>query len=135
MDAVEDALSLFLMRRLRPYALAVRWLAHELTIGPVLLLVAATCFPFEPQQFTATLLWAFIVVALATNLTIFVLVDRDEFVSSVSHTKPNELTKDWEFISNILVRLIPALTVFLVAFPGIWYWLRSVLGPLSRSLK
>ncbi|MGO9465605.1 MAG: hypothetical protein ACLQVF_15795 [Isosphaeraceae bacterium] len=135
MDAVEDALSLFLVRRLRPYALAVRWLAHELTIGPVLLLVAATCFPFEPQQFTATLLWAFIVVALATNLTIYVLVDRDQFVSWVSHTKPNELSKDWEFMSNILVRLIPALTVFLVAFPGVWYWLRSVLGPLSRSLK
>jgi hypothetical protein len=135
MHLVEDALAIFLIQRLRPYALALRWLAYELTIGPILLLVAATCFVFEPQQFTATLLWAFIVLALMTIVVVYVCVDRDAFVSLVSKTKPNEVTKDWTFSSTLLTHLAPALTAFLIAFPGIWYWLRSALGPLSSALK
>lgn len=135
MEAVEDTLLLFLVLRIRPFAFALRSLAVELTISPILLLMSTTCYPYQPQQLTAALVWAFIAVAMATIFIVYVKVDRNEFVSRVSGTTANSVTKDWTFLSNVLTYLVPAFTVFLVTFPGISYWLRSVLGPLSRAMK
>ena len=135
MERVEDALALYLVLRLRTYALALRQMACALTIGPPLLLLAMTSYPFQPQQLTTTLIWTFILLALGAILMIHIGVDRDEFVSRVSGTTPNAVTFDWAFASNVLTRVVPALTVFLIAFPGISYWIRSVLGPLSRALR
>ena len=135
MERVEDALALYLVLRLRTYALALRQMARALAIGPALLLLAMTSYPFQPQQLTTTLIWTFILLALGAILMIHVGVNRDEFVSRVSETTPNAVTSDWAFASNVLARVVPALTVFLIAFPGISYWLKSVLGPLSRALR
>ena len=135
MKRVEDALLLYLVLRIRAWGLALRSLAGVLSIGPLLLLLGMTWYPFQPQQLTVTLAWTLILTALLIVLYVYVQVDRNEFVSKVARTTPNATTLDWTSASSLLTYLVPAMTVFLVAFPGVSYWLRSVLGPLSRALR
>jgi hypothetical protein len=131
----EDYLAIEAVQHASQYAPHLRDLTTFLTIGPLLLLISATWYPFQPQRLLAILVWAAILASAGAAVLVFFQVDRDEFVSRVSRTRAHNVTFDRAFLSNLMTYLVPIIGLALSEFPGISYWLTSMLEPLGRVIR
>jgi hypothetical protein len=131
----EDFLAIEAVFHASQFAPHLRDLTTFLTIGPLLLLISATWYPFQPQRLLAIVVWAAILASAAATVFVFFQVDRDEFVSRVSRTRAHNVTFDRAFLSNLMTYLVPIIGLGLSEFPGISYWLTSMLEPLGRVIR
>ena len=131
----EDFLAIEAVFHVSQFAPHLRDLTTFLTIGPLLLLIAATWYPFQPQRLLAIVVWATILASAGAAVFVFFQVDRDEFVSRVSRTRAHNVTFDRAFLSNLMTYLVPIIGLGLSEFPGISYWLTSMLEPLGRVIR
>jgi hypothetical protein len=131
----EDYLAIQTVFWVSQYAAHLRNLVSFLTVGPILLLLATTWYPFQPQRYLGILIWSFIVLTVLTALVIFVQVERDTFVSRVSKTRANAVTFDRTFLSTVMTHFVPIFGLLLAQFGGIAYWINSLFEPLGRVLK
>ena len=123
---------IFATKRIAPI---MRNLLLYLMLGPLLVLMAATFYPFQPQRFMAGLLWGMVFVGVVVAGWTYVQIDRDSFVSRVSGTTPNRLSLDQEFVGNLVGLALPIIGLVVTAFPQLLFWFRTVIEPLGRSLK
>jgi hypothetical protein len=131
----EDYLAIEAVFHASQYAPHLRDLTTFLTIGPLLLLISATWYPFQPQRLLAIVVWTTILASAAAAVFVFFQVDRDEFVSRVSRTRAHNVTFDRAFLTNLMTYLVPIIGLGLSEFPGISYWLTSMLEPLGRVIR
>lgn len=114
----------------------LRTACSGLTVLAMVLFMASGSFPFNTAGLlrlsTALLL---IVVALAV-VGFYVALDRDEFLSRIAGTEPNQIVWDWTLLQNVGVfGLVAIVALVSQAFPEVWQWLRTFFEPLMKSTR
>jgi hypothetical protein len=107
-------------------------LAGLVSIGLILLLIAATSYPFEPRESLLLFSWVSIIVVVLVTLFIFVQLSRGKIFSLLSGTTPGELNFSRDLVYRVLIHgILPIVALLGAQFPeavrNILSWL-SVLG-------
>jgi hypothetical protein len=110
----------------------LRNLVWSMIICSVLLLLAATSYPFHPERLILYEMLALIGAVVAAVFYVLIQVNRDELVSRISGTTPNRFTLDAGFISSVFTYIVPTLSVVTLQLSGAF---RFMLEPLLRVLK
>src|SRR5207237_1598625 len=90
------------------------------TMGLVLMLLAVTSYSFQPRNLLLLFNWSIILSAVALTLVVFVQMDRDKFLSTLSNTEPGQVTWNRDFISKVAVHgVLPILALLSAQFPEV----------------
>lgn len=112
----------------------VRLLLIFLAISFSLMLISLNVYSFEPHQ---SLIWSFTTIfGVIAIMAIGVLMEahRNEILSRVSGTKPNEL--GWAFYARVIsLGAAPLITLLATHFPSIGKFLLSFFQPGLEALK
>ncbi len=133
--AAEEFVAMEIIRYISQFIVQLRNLLVCLTVGSLLLLLAATVYPFFPQQQLLVFL-----TLLAGGIALFILafliqVNQDELVSRIKRSTPNRFTPDLSFLHGTTAYILPIVAGVMVQFPLVTSTLRSMLDPLFHIIK
>jgi len=123
------------MAYLSQFFVQLRNLLLFLTVGPLLLLLAVTTYPLQPQRLWLLFAGALIVTVVLVAVRMFVQIERDEVISRIAGTTPNRLNIHWSFLGNIFTYALPLLGVLAAASTDLSDLIRSWLDPLVQVLR
>ena len=110
-------------------------LAQFLAAGPLLLLLAVSSYPFQPQRFLVITAWALLIAVSAGLLWTYIQMEHNEVLSRVSKTPPDKVTWSWSFVTQIMTVIVPLLGAILTQFPYVSDAINQWLQPILRVLK
>ena len=99
-------------------------------IGLLLMLFAATSYPFQPREWILWLNWALILGAVFLTMIFFIQMNRNSIISHLTQTNPGRLDWNADFITRLLVYgVAPVLALLSAQFPDTLRQIVSWLGP------
>lgn len=131
----EELVALRIVYLVSQFSAPIGILAKQLIFGPLILLLAATWYPFQPQRLIAMVIWGFVIIGAAATFVVFVRIERNEFVNRVSRTASGSFFFDRTFLTNLIPYAVPIIGFLFTAFPSLSYWLGSVIEPITRAVK
>jgi hypothetical protein len=135
MQSVEDLVALRVVAFISQGAVHLRNLGAYLAVAPALLLLAISSYPLAPQRFMIVLMWAVLLLVVVTGVTVVIQMERNEFLSRVSRTKPDKIAFDPTFVMNVLAFVLPLLIATLAQFPFVSDTILQWLEPITRVLR
>lgn len=132
---VQDFVALEVTFYLSQFFVQLRNLALFLSFAPFLFLLAVTSYPFQPQR-----LWVLLAVLLIGLVTLSVIwiviqIERNELVSRILKTTPNQISFRWGFISHLFLYAIPLLGILGAMSSDMSDLMHSWMDPLLQLLK
>ncbi|HUI25030.1 MAG TPA: hypothetical protein VL403_03010 [Candidatus Kryptonia bacterium] len=105
------------------------------TLGMLMMLLTVSSYPFQPQRLLQLFTWSVILPTVGGVITMLVQMDRNEVLSRITGTEPNEIRLDHAFVSSIVTYgVLPVLTLLATMFPqlgGLW----GAIEPITRVFK
>jgi len=93
-------------------------LAALVTIGLLLLLVAANSYPFRPREPLLLFSWVSILTSVVVTLFIFVQVSRDKTLGLLTGKTPGRLNITRDFVMRVLIHgVVPIIALLGAQFP------------------
>ena len=135
LEQLEDLLALQLVNFLSECTIHLKNQAAFLAIGPILLLLAASSYPFQPQRFLVVSIWTLLIAVSAGVLWAYVQMERNEVLSRISKTPPDRVSFNWTFLTQSTAILIPLLGAVIAQFPFVSDTFNQWLDPLVRTMK
>ncbi len=119
-----------LLHRVMPQ---LRTLAVASTAGVLMMLLAASAYPFPASDDLLWFSWALVVIAVASTTWMFVSMNRDRVVSLLAGTTPGSTSWNSTFVTQLATHaLVPILVLLGAAFPErlarMVGWLGGILG-------
>lgn len=109
----------------------LRKLAISAIYTMILLLLAATIYPFQPEGLIMTLMAGLAITVSVVIGHVLVQVNRNELISRIAGNEPNKFTPDWTFLWSNLALLAP----FALAAAQVSGRLRSVFEPILGLIR
>jgi hypothetical protein len=131
----EDFVAIEVMAYLSQFFVQLRFLVRSLVWAPVLAVLAIVSYPFHPQRLLLLVAGLFILALVVAGIHIFIRIERDEVVSRILKTTPNQLSFSWEFVQRIGLAIIPLLSVVAVASSDMSDLLHTLFDPLYRIFR
>jgi hypothetical protein len=131
----EDFVAVEVIRYLSQFFVQLRNLLTSLTVGSLLLLLAAVSYPFRPQSLLLVFLTLLAGTVAAFIAVFLVQVNRDELISRIMRTTPNRFTPDIGFVQATVAYVLPIVGGLMVQFPFFTSGLRSLLEPLWHIIR
>ena len=131
----EDLIALEVIAYVSQTTVQLKILAYYLAVTPVLLLMAVGSYPFQPERFLQVCIWTILFMVVGGVIWVYVRMEKNEFISRVSRTTPNQVTLDRTFVGNLFAFVIPLVGVVLTQFPFFSDSLNQLLEPITRVLK
>lgn len=129
---VATVVTLLIHRHIRQF----RYFVSMTTGCALLLLVAVTSYPFEPHRLILTFTWVVIASVVATNLWVFIQMDRNTLMSHVSGTNPNHVTWNGAFALRVLTwGVVPLLGAAAAQYPQLARVIFDFVSPFVRALR
>lgn len=101
----------------------------------LLLLWALNSYPFQPQRLLMLFSYVLVIWMIATTLVIFVKFNRDDVLSRLAGSTPNQFTWDRSMVLALVTYVvIPAVSLLAVQFPEVSQSLFSWIGYVQRAL-
>lgn len=101
----------------------------------LMILASHTWYPAQPRQVLLGFSWAFIVASAAASVRVFIQIERNEVISHITGTTPNQTTWDLAFVSKLLLWVVvPLLSLFAAQFPDVGRTLLQWLQPIQKAL-
>lgn len=113
-----------LFKQLRTLAVTCVWTV-------LLLILAATTYPFQPERLIMYVAVGLAAAAIGVIGYVLVQINRSELVSRIAGTNPNTFTPDWSFLWNNVALLGPFILVAAQASGR----LRTVFEPLLELIR
>jgi hypothetical protein len=135
MHAAEELLALRVVTFVSQGTLHLRNLAGYLAILPVLLLLVVSSYPIQPQRFLLVFIWSILILVALCGVGVLIQMERNEFMSRVSRTRPDKVQLDRTFFSHILTFLFPLLIAVLAQFPSVSDVIYQWMEPITRVLR
>jgi hypothetical protein len=110
---------------LRTTALAMVWVA-------ILLLLAATSYVFQPEQFIMYLLLGLLTVVVGVIVWVLIRVNKNEIVSRITQSTPNRFELTWNFALSLIQFVGPIAVIVIAHLSG---RLRAVVEPFLEVLR
>jgi hypothetical protein len=93
-------------------------LAGLVTIGLLLMLLAATSYPFQPREPLLLFSWVSMLVVAAVTLFIFVQLNRDRVLSLLSGTTPGSFNLSGDLLYRVMIHgIVPLIALLGAQFP------------------
>jgi hypothetical protein len=106
-----------------------------LVVMTLLLLWAFNSYPFQPQRLLMLFSYVLVVSMILKTLVIFVKFNRDDVLSRLAGSTPNQFTWDRSVVMALVTYVvIPALSLIAVQFPEVSQTLFSWIGFVQRAL-
>jgi hypothetical protein len=131
----EDLIVIEIIRYISQFTVQLRNLLTSLTVGAVLLLLAAASYPFHPQQLLLVFLTGLGSAVTIAMVVFLVQMNRDELVSRITRSAPNRFTPDLAFLNSIGTYVLPIVAGLMLQFPFVASGLRSWLEPMLHVIK
>ncbi len=135
MRNLEDLVALRVVAFTSQGAIHLRNLAAYLALAPVLLLLAVSSYPLQPQRFMIVFLWVILLIVVVSGVTVVIQMEHNEFLSRVSRTKPNKIAFDPTFVMNVLAFILPLMVATLAQFPFVSDTILQWIEPITRVLR
>ena len=134
-QAAEDFTATWVVRYLSQFFAQLRNLLTSLTVGSLLLILAAVTYPFRPQRLLLVVL-----TALAGAVVVFIVVflvqfNRNELISRITRSTPNRFTPDLRFVNATVTYVLPIIGGLMVQFPFFASGIRSLAEPLLHIIR
>jgi hypothetical protein len=133
--AAEDFVAIELIRYVAQFVAWLRNLLTSLTVGSLLLLLAASSYPFLPQNLLLVFLTTLATAVVVVMVWFLIDLNKDELVSRIGRSTPNRFTPDWGFLQAAGVYVLPILGGLMIQFPFFSGHLRSLLDPLLHVIR
>jgi hypothetical protein len=133
--AAEDFVAIELIRYLNQFVVQLRNKLWSVMAISVILLLAASTYPFVPQSLLLLFLTVLSGAAAITMLTFFYQVNKDEVVSRLNRTAPNRFTPDASFVTAIATYILPIVGALVIQFPFFASGIRSLFEPLFHIIR
>jgi hypothetical protein len=133
--AAEDFVAVEIIRYISQYFVQLRNLLTSLSLGGLLLLIAAATYPFRPQYLLVLLMTSLAAAVAVFMVGFLVQVNRDELVSRITRTTPNRFTPDLGFLQATGHYVLPIVGGLLLQFSFFTSSLRAMLAPLFHILR
>jgi hypothetical protein len=133
--AAESFVAAEVVGYLSQFTAQLRTLLTSLTVGSLLLVLAATVYPFHPQHQMLLFLTVLGGGAAAAIAVFLIQFNSDELVSRISRSTPNRFTPDWPFLQGAAAYVLPIVAAVMIQFPFVTSTLRSLLDPLFHIVK
>ncbi len=133
LDHAEEFVALAAVGYVSQFSLHIRNNIYFLTACPIFLLLAVNNYPFQPHRLLGLSYWILTLITLIASFALAIKLDRDEFLSRVSKTRPANIS--WSSVSARLAYLVPLLGVLLTQYPDVSDFLYTQFGPLFRVLE
>ena len=119
------------------FALAhVKNLLQTTVVVVLLLLATLNSYPFQPHRLSLAFAWGAVLFVCGVSMYIFVNINRNEVISSLSNQTPNKIDWDRHFVFALLgYVVIPLLVVASVQFPEIGQYVYAPLDAVSKAIK
>jgi hypothetical protein len=127
---LEDFVAIEVVRYISQFFAHLRNLMVALTVGSLLLVLAATLYPFHPQALLLLYLMGLTGTVAVSMIVWLVQMNRDELISRIEQSEPNRFTPDLAFFRATATYVLPIVGVLLVQFPSIGAAVRNVIDPL-----
>jgi hypothetical protein len=131
---VEDFLAIEVVRYVSQFFAHLRNLMVGITLSSLLLVLAATLYPFHPQARLLLGLVALTGTAAVAMIVWLVQMNRDELVSRIVQSTPNRFTPDLAFVQSTATYVLPIVAVLVMQFPSVGAAIRNVLDPLLHTI-
>jgi len=131
-EKAEDFVAIQLIIFLSQYFILLRTMALSTVWVAVLLLLAATAYPFQPEQLILYLLLGLLGAVVAGVLWVMVRINKNEIVSRITQSTPNKFEFNWTFIQATVQFVGPVAIVVAAQLSG---RLRTVLEPFMDLIK
>src|SRR5262249_4384185 len=122
-------------RYLKQFIVQLRTLLASLTLGSILLLLAAAAYPFFPRSQLLVFLTVLGGVTSVAIVIFLIRLNRAEMSSWSTSRPPNRFPPAWVFVEGTAKSVLPILAAFTVQFPFVTSTLRTLLDPLFHLLK
>jgi hypothetical protein len=130
---IEDFLALRVVAYLRYVFAQLRGYLMGGLFPGLLLLIAISCYAFEPKSFCSLGLLAGLLAALAATVGVFASMNRDAVLSRISGSETGEVSLDRAFFGNLLTYIVlPLLGLLATQVPAAGSLLDNWLRPLLR---
>jgi hypothetical protein len=106
-----------------------------LSVAPLLMLLAISSYPFQPQRSWLLLAGAELLVVTIFLLIVVARLERDELISRIQKTAPDQLSFHWAFLSHVLLYAAPLLAILMAFSSTSSDLLHTWLDPLLQILK
>jgi hypothetical protein len=131
----EDFVAAWVVRYLSQFFAQLRNLLTSLTVGSLLLILAAVSYPFRLQSLLLVVLTA-LTGAVAVFIVVFLVqVNRNELISRIKRSTPNRFTPDLGFFQGATAYVLPIVGGLMVWFPFFASGLRSLFEPLLHVIR
>jgi hypothetical protein len=136
LDAAESfvatATTLLINRHVRQF----RYFLYTLTACALLLVLAMSIYPFEPQRLLLTCAWVVVGSVVSMCFWVFVELDLNTLLSKIGRSTPGKLTVDTALAVRFLGWVVvPLLGVAAAQYPTVANTLFSWVGPLMRTVR
>jgi hypothetical protein len=128
----EDFVAIQVIIFLSQYFILLRAMALSMVWVAVLLLLAATAYPFQPEELILYLILGLLAAVMVGVLFVLVRVNQNEMVSRITQSTPNKFEFNWSFARAALTFVGPILLVTAAQLSG---RLRTVVEPLLNLLR
>jgi hypothetical protein len=131
----EDFVAIELIRYLNQFVVQLRNKLWSVMVASVIMLLAASTYPFVPQSLLLLFLTGLSGAAAITMLAFFYQVNKDEVVSRLTRTTPNRFTPDVSFVTAIATYVLPIVGALVIQFPFFASGIRSLFDPLFHVIR
>lgn len=96
---------------------------------------AIACYPLYPHKELLVLCWALVAAMAGVSIWIFVEMNRNEVLSTISGTEPNKVSWNVDFVEKLAVfGGLPVLSLLAAQFPEVARALLAVVEPVFRGI-
>src|SRR5262249_12106140 len=103
---------------LSQYFIQLRNLVWSVTVCASLLLLAGTSYPFHPERLMLLMLIGLIAAVVVVTVTILVQLNRNELVSWITKSPPNQFTLDSGFVGSFFTHVVPTVGLLVIQLSG-----------------
>ncbi len=132
---VEDFVAMELTIYLSQFCAQIRNVTLYLSVAPLLLLLAASSYAFQPQRLWLLLAGGMIAVVAATVIRMVFIAERDEVISRIQKTTPDQIDLRWGFLSHIALYAAPVLGLIVALSPSGSDLVHAWLDPILNMLR
>ena len=123
----EQFIAAYVVVWLGSYFVQLRLLVNAMVFTIPFLLLAAACYPFQPDRPGINIMAGLLAVVVIGLFYVFYETNRDPLVSRISRTTPGRFTPDMSFLWSILTAVAPILLFVAAQVFGLF---RFILEPI-----
>jgi hypothetical protein len=132
LEPAEDFVALHTTVFVSQFFIVLRLLAWGVVWPSVMLLLAASVYPFQPEQLILSLQLGLLFAVVASLVWVLVRIVKNEIVSRIMKSTPNKLELRWTFVATTLQYVGPIALIVIAQLSG---GMRAIVEPLLNMVR